>query len=48
MTRWWLFQSCNRLNSRNSDAVCHHLNGCQTGKQKNEKNFRILWSEIGQ
>lgn len=29
MTRWWLFQSCNRLNNRNNDETCHHINGCR-------------------
>lgn len=32
MTRWWLFQSCNRLNTRNTDTVYQHVNGCETGK----------------
>lgn len=38
MTRWWLFQSCNRLNTRNNDTVYHHLNGYQTGKKNNRNS----------
>lgn len=48
MTRWWLFQSCNRLNTRNNDTVYHHLNGYPTGKSilKHHRDFNFGFKSI--